>query len=286
MEYRRGDVRDEDALRDAFTGADVVMHLAFMIVGSGSEEMRQAINVDGTLNAFRAAAAAGVRRFVYASSVFAYGFHPDNPIGMTEEWPVREAARLPYARNKAELERLLHDEAEAADDLELYLLRPPFVVGPHTIGGKNTVPAPVAGAGGAVLEVFKRLRLPVLTPDIPLQLVHEEDMGRALLLCAVGAGPPGDYNIAADGVLTVSDLARELGIASLAVPAGAVHAAARVGAKVPMPGVGRAATDWLEAVSHPVIIDATKAKHELGWRPRYSGMEALRATVRGAGGAT
>src|SRR3954469_4147221 len=68
MEYRRGDVRDETALKDAFTGADVVVHLAFIIVG-GNRETTRAINVEGTLNAFRAAAAAGVRRFVYASSV-------------------------------------------------------------------------------------------------------------------------------------------------------------------------------------------------------------------------
>src|SRR5919112_1833550 len=93
MEYRRGDVRDPDALREAFEGADVVVHLAFLIVG-GNKETTRAINVEGTLNAFRAAAAAGVRRFVYASSVAAYGFHPDNPFGMTEDWPTRPAARL------------------------------------------------------------------------------------------------------------------------------------------------------------------------------------------------
>src|SRR5438270_8902521 len=48
MEYRRGDVQDEDALREAFTGADVVVHLAFLIVG-GKRETTQAINVEGTL---------------------------------------------------------------------------------------------------------------------------------------------------------------------------------------------------------------------------------------------
>jgi len=89
MEYRRGDVREPAALEGAFRGADVVIHLAFMITGNASRQTIRAINVEGTLNAFRAAAAAGAKRFVYASSVAAYGFHPDNPIGMTEEWPVR-----------------------------------------------------------------------------------------------------------------------------------------------------------------------------------------------------
>ena len=111
LEYRRGDVRDEAALRDAFAGADVVVHLAFLVTGAASAEVLRAVNVEGTLNAFRAAAPAGARRFVYASSVAAYGFHPDNPVGMTEEWPVRPAARLFYAQEKAELEHLLQAEA-------------------------------------------------------------------------------------------------------------------------------------------------------------------------------
>ena len=79
MEYRQGDVREPDALEEAFGDADVVVHLAFMITGDGARETIRAINVEGTLNAFRAAAAAGAKRFVYASSVAAYGFHRDNP---------------------------------------------------------------------------------------------------------------------------------------------------------------------------------------------------------------
>jgi hypothetical protein len=88
MEYRQGDVRDPEALQAACAGADVVVHLAFLIVG-GTPEMTRAINVEGTLNTFRAAADAGAERFVYASSIAAYGFHKDNPVGMTEDWPVR-----------------------------------------------------------------------------------------------------------------------------------------------------------------------------------------------------
>ena len=113
MDYHQGDVRDVDVLVDVFVGADVVVHLAFLVTGTASAEVTRAINVDGTLNAFRAAARAGVSRFVYASSAAAYGFHRDNPIGMTEEWPTRPDHRFFYAEEKAELERLLHVEAAA-----------------------------------------------------------------------------------------------------------------------------------------------------------------------------
>jgi nucleoside-diphosphate-sugar epimerase len=279
MQYRRGDVRDAQTLRDAFTGADVVVHLAFLIVGSDRRTTR-AVNIEGTLNAFRTAAEAGARRFVYASSVAAYGFHADNPVGMTEEWPVRAADRLFYAQEKAELEERLRQESAAYPEMALYLVRPPIVVGPHVVGAKQMLPGPVGAVGRAVQERLPRLpvAVPALVPRLPLQLVHEDDVGSALLQCVVGAGPPGAYNIAGDGVLTAVDVARELGLAPVGVPSGPFQLAARVFALVPyLP----TAAGWVEAASHPAIMDVTKAKTELGWTPRYTALEALRDTLQG-----
>jgi nucleoside-diphosphate-sugar epimerase len=284
MEYRRGDVRDPDALREAFGGSDVVVHLAFIITGAASAETIRAINVDGTLNAFRAARDAGSERFVYASSVAAYGFHRDNPVGMTEEWPVRPAASLFYAREKAELEQLLYDETRAGMGPALYLVRPPIVLGPHTFGAKASVPQPLAAAGRRVLDLLARLpaSLPAVAPDTKLQFIHEDDVGQALLKCVLGEGPPGAYNVAGEGVLTGADVARELGLAPVPIPASAVHAAARAAASLPKLPFAPPAADWIEALSHPAIMDTAKAKRELGWQPRYTGLEALRDTLRRA----
>jgi nucleoside-diphosphate-sugar epimerase len=278
MEYRRGDVRDPEALRDACAGADVVVHLAFLIVG-GSGEMTRAINIDGTLNTFRAAADAGAERFVYASSIAAYGFHSDNPVGMTEDWPVRPADKLFYAQEKAELEHLLQDEAAQRPELALYLLRPPVVLGPHTIGGKTVLPGPLAPLNKHLQGLFRRLPvpLPAAVPDIPLQFVHEDDVGSALLQCVVAAGPAGAYNIAGDGVLSAVDVARELGFLTVPLPARPVHAAARAASKLPLPS----SVQWVEAFSHPAVMDTSRAKDELGWKPRYTGLEALQDTLKG-----
>ena len=282
MEYRQGDVRDRDALAEAFADVDVVVHLAFMITGRASAQTIRAINVDGTLNVFRAASDAGASRFVYASSVAAYGFHPDNPVGMDEDWPTRPAARLFYAKEKAELEQLLQDEAGSGSGLELYMVRPPIVLGPHAMGAKGALPAPVAKVGKRMLDLVGRVPIPVpvLAPGIRLQFIHEDDVGQALLLCVLGEGPPGAYNIAGDGVLTGADVARELGLAPLSIPGGVVHAAARAASSVPRPPFAPPATEWVEAASHPSIMDTTKAHNELGWRPKYSGIEALRETIR------
>jgi nucleoside-diphosphate-sugar epimerase len=285
MEYRRGDVRDPSALEEAFEDADVVVHLAFMITGTASRETIRAINVEGTLNAFRAAAAAGAKRFVYASSVAAYGFHPDNPIGMTEDWPVRPAARLFYAQEKAELEQLLQGEGKANPGLALYLLRPPIVLGPHAVGAKDALPAPLAELVQRLLELAGRLPVPVPVPvpELPMQFIHEDDVGQALLRCVVADGPPGAYNIAGDGVVSAADVVRELGLTPLPLPAGLVQGAARAAASIPLPSFAPPASEWFEAVSHPAIMDTSKAKRELGWHPEHTGLEALRDTLRRPG---
>jgi nucleoside-diphosphate-sugar epimerase len=280
MEYRQGDVRDREALREAFQGADVVVHLAFLITGNATRETTRSINVGGTLNVFRAAAAAGARRFVYASSVAAYGFHPDNPVGMTEDWPVRPAARLFYAQEKAELEQLLATEATTAPKLALYLLRPPVVLGPHALGAKDVLPGPLAPLGRALFGRPRRLPVPVpmVVPEHPLQFIHEADVGSALLQCVVAAGPPGAYNIAGDGVLTTVDVAREFGVLPLPIPAAPGQALARALSRLPfLPPVA----EWIEAASQPAIMDTTRAKEQLGWQPRYTGLEALRSTLDG-----
>jgi nucleoside-diphosphate-sugar epimerase len=277
MEYRRGDVRDPGALRDAFGHADVVVHLAFLVTGAASGEVIRSVNLDGTLNAFRAAAAAGVRRFVYASSVAAYGFHADNPAVMTEEWPVRPSARLFYARQKAELEQLLEAEAAVAGSPALYLLRPPIVLGPHAIGAKDLLPAPLAPLGRALAgRLPLPVPVPILVPSLPLQVVHEEDLGHAFAKCVLAAGPPGAYNLAADGILTAADVVRELGLIPLPLPARPAQLAARALAALPfLPPEAQ----WVEAASHPVIVDATRAREKLGWTPRFTALEALRDTV-------
>ena len=277
--YQRGDVRDAQLLRDAFRHADVVVHLAFQVTGAAPGPAIESVNIDGTLNAFDAAAAVGARRFVYASSVAAYGFHRDNPIGMTEDWPTRPAARLFYAREKARLEHLLRARATAGgrDVPALYLLRPSIVGGPHAVGAKS-LPRGVLGAlARTPVRWAGRARLPVPAPQLPVQLVHEADVGQALLRCVVAAGPPGAYNIAADGIVTAGTVARELGIPSFPVSSRVTQAAARVLAVPPfLPPVAQ----WVEVACHPAIMDTTRAKEELGWAPEFTALETLRDTLR------
>jgi nucleoside-diphosphate-sugar epimerase len=280
MTYRQGDIRDPSALKTAFGHADVVVHLAFWITGTASRRETRRVNVEGTVNAFRAAVNAGVKRFVYASSVAAYGFHRDNPIGLTEDWPVRPAVRLFYAQEKAELELRLNQEAHLHPGVELYILRPPIVLGPHAMGAKSILPGPLTGLArltAAAAGLFP-LGIPVFVPALPLQVVHEDDVGDALMMCVVAAGPPGAYNVAADGILTSRDLARHFSLMPLPFPTVLAQRTAQLLTFGPTPAFLPAAAEWIEAASHPVIVDTVKAKSQLSWRPKYSARETLRAT--------
>src|SRR5438477_1773548 len=217
--YRRGDVLDRGAVGELAEGADVVVHLAFMIMG-GATESRQ-VNLDGSRNVFEAAVAAGAKRVVYASSVAAYGFHGDNPQPLTEDVPARGTASHYYSAQKAEVEQLLA-AALSGSATASYVFRPCIVAGPEAPLLIDSLPYTQVSARlpGPVLNLLDGVPIlkPVL-PDagVPFQLVHHDDVAAAMRAAVIGRGSPGVYNIAGSGRLTVRRLADELGWYSIPV---------------------------------------------------------------------
>ena len=214
LEYRRGDVRDRDALEAAFAGADVVVHLAFMITGTRGAHTIRAINVDGTLNAFRAAAAAGAT--AVRVRVFGRGVRVPRRQPVPAHGGLAGAARRRTCsthRRRPRSSTCSRRRRSSTHELGLYVLRPPVVLGPHAVGAKDLLPGPLAPLARGLTALVRRLPVPVpvAAPDLPLQFVDEEDVGQALLLSVVGAGPPGAYNLAGDGVLSVHDVAARAG---------------------------------------------------------------------------
>jgi UDP-glucose 4-epimerase len=264
-EYRRGDVLDRAAVDDLAADADVVVHLAFIIMG-GREESRR-INLEGSANVFAAAAAAPrVARLVYTSSVAAYGFHGDNPRPLTEVVPPRGSDEHYYSAEKAELEMTLW--RTVGDVLDTYVFRPCIVAGPDALMPIESIPG-----------VLRRLPLTVL-PDtgIPFQLVHHDDVATALVAAVRGAGSPGIYNLAGPGELTPRDLASALGWHSVPVPVAAASFAALTTRLPLLP----AQAQWLNAFRVPMVMSTAKARRELRWRPRHTAAETLAATVTSA----
>jgi UDP-glucose 4-epimerase len=283
-EYRQGDVLDRESLDGLVAEADVVVHLAFLIMG-GHDRTRE-VNLRGSRNVFEAAAASPqVERLVYASSVAAYGFHdePGRPEVFTEDVEPRGTEGFYYSAQKAELEGVLGEVVDGTR-LDAYVFRPCIVAGPESLLLIQNIPyvaigERLPGPVRRLLDVMPILRPVIPDPGVPFQLVHADDVGTALRAAVLGRGEPGVYNLAGEGVLTMSDLARELGWYALPLPEAALEATAEVTRRLPfLPPEA----EWLQAFRVPVIMDAGKARRRLGWRPKHDAHETLSEMVSAA----
>jgi UDP-glucose 4-epimerase len=261
-------------LEDVFAGADVVIHLAWLIQPSRDAAMLRAVNVDGSRRVFEAAARAGVGALVHASSVGVYSPGPDAPVD--ESWPRDGVATSFYSRHKAEAERLL-DAFE--DRMRIVRLRPGLIfkreaaaeIRRYFIG--PLLPSPL---------VHPRL-IPLLPlPDhLVLQAVHSSDVGEAYRLAATSPDARGAYNIAADPVLDGATLGRLLGARPVRVPARVVRAVAdvtwRAGLQPTPPG-------WLDMGLLGPTMSTRRAREELGWTPCHDAGAALLELIDGLRG--
>ncbi len=275
--YQQGDILDREAVDALVEQADVVIHLAFIIMGSRDESAR--VNLEGTRNVFEATVAAErPRRLVYTSSVAAYGYHSDNPTPLTEDVAARGSAEHYYSEQKAACEELLADITKDSS-LEVYVLRPCVVAGPSATALADAMPwNQLPGPVRAVVKAVPVLKPVVPDPGYPLQLVHHDDVATAIALAATTPAPPGAYNLAGDGVVTVADVARALGGRPVRVPAVAATAASAAISRVPgVPSM----LEWLHTARTSMVMDTTKAKTQLGWRPLHSSAETLEALAAG-----
>jgi nucleoside-diphosphate-sugar epimerase len=276
--YRQADVLDAEAVERVIAGADVVVHLAFVIMGDLEETT--SVNLEGSRNVFRAAIDAGTKRLVYASSVAAYGFHADNPPRLTEDLEARGTKRHYYSAQKAELEGALREMLEGTST-DAYVFRPCVVAGPDALAMVQSIPyvqlsERMPAAMLRAIELLPALKPVIPDPGVPFQLVHHDDVATAMLAAVLGRGEPGVYNLAGEGTLTMSDVADALGWYSVPVPDIAMGAAAELVARVPFVP---AEAQWIEGLRRPVLMDTSKAHKQLRWRPRHDARETLTATV-------
>jgi nucleoside-diphosphate-sugar epimerase len=279
--YVQGDILDRSAVDELVAGADVVVHLAFIIFGDAKETRLN--NLEGSRNVFAATAASGAARLVYTSSVAAYGFHPENPLPLTEEVAPDGSESFYYSAQKAELEGAMWEALEGTSTAA-YVFRPSIVGGPESPALIEHLPYVQASA--ALPASLRRLVDAVPTPapvlpdfGVPLQLVHAEDVAEALVAGVLGRGEPGIYNLAAPGEITLGDLAREMGWHSVRLPKATVDLTGVLVERFPFTPAGM---QWVQALRVPVVMDTTKARRELDWEPSYDALATLRETVAGA----
>ena len=112
-----------------------------------------------------------------------------------------------------------------------------------------------AALPNALRKVLSAIPTPApVLPDfgVPLQLVDADDVASALCAGTLGRGEPGVYNLAAPGLVRMSDVARALGWRSVRIPKAALDATAEVLSRFPL---ATARAEWLHTLRTPVIMD-------------------------------
>jgi nucleoside-diphosphate-sugar epimerase len=273
-EWRKADIT-RSPLRPLFHGADAVIHLAWLIQPGRDKRQLYAVNVEGSARVFRAAAAAGVGTLVYASSVGAYGAGPkDRAVG--ESWPTTGVESSFYSRHKAEVERVLDRFEDEHPDTRVVRLRPGLIFKREAASGIRRL-----FAGPLLPNALVQRRLIPVVPDHPrlvFQAVHSYDVGDAYRLAVVNEDAQGPFNVAADPVLDPGELARVLGARKLRVPGGLLRGGA---ALTYLLRLQPSEPGWVDMALAVPVLDATRARTELGWRPQRSSTEALLDLLEG-----
>jgi nucleoside-diphosphate-sugar epimerase len=262
------------ALRSAFEGCDAVVHLAWMIQPNHREEELRRVNVDGSARVFDAAAQAGVKHLVYASSVGAYSPGPKDR-RVDESWPTGGLHTSHYSRQKADVERILDRFETEHPEIAVARLRPGLIFqsGQASEVGRFFL-------GRFIPQQVARARVPVLPmpPGMVFQAVHAEDAADAYAK-VLSARARGAFNIAAEPVLDPQTLPPVLGAQrSVPIPAAALRSLVWLSWEL---RAQRTDPGWIDMAMQVPIMDTTRAQTELGWQPRRSSQEAVSAVLGG-----
>ncbi|WP_233275968.1 NAD-dependent epimerase/dehydratase family protein [Isoptericola variabilis] len=264
-----------DRLAERFRGCDAVVHLAWLIQPNRERDLLRRANVDGTRRVALGAVRAGVPHLVVASSVGAYS-PVDDDAPRREDWPTDGIPTSHYSVDKAAQERVL-DEVEAEHPgLTVARLRTALV-----FQGDAAQEIVRYFLGPLVpTQLLRRGRLPVLPlpAGVRVQAVHADDAADAYRRVVVGRAG-GAFNVAADDLLRGPDLARIVDHGRLVeVPPALVRplVSAAYGARAVPTDPG-----WLDMAMGVPVLDTTRIKDELGWRPRRTAAEAVAELIDG-----
>jgi nucleoside-diphosphate-sugar epimerase len=272
---QKADLLDEEAMRQAMAGQEVVFHAAAWLGRHGGEQRAYALNVTATELAVRLAAEAGVKRFVQVSSIAAYG-HPQQLL-VDEDQPLDTQQEIIYGRTKAQGELAAFALGKELG-LAVTAVRPGLVYGPRaqswTINMIKLVckgtPVIFGDGSGHAYPIF----IDNLVDGMLLTAVHPKAAGEAYNMC--------------DPVVTLREwfgfYGRMCGRKPRSIPLWAANLLVLLNKplRLNLP-LNRAR---LRMYKLKIDFPATKAIEQLGYKPRIpieEGMKITEAWLREAG---
>jgi len=266
-----GDLAEIDDWMPLLQGVDAIIHLAARVhvmqeQAGDPEQAYRRTNVEATLALARAAVAAGVRRFVYVSTIKVHGESTGRDSAgawrrFDERSPLQPAE--PYARSKAAAEQGLRELA-AGPGLELVIVRPPLVYGPGV------------GANFARLMGWVRsgIPLPLAAIDNLRSLVYVENLADFLLLCATSPAAAGERFVISDTDVSTPGLIRAIATAMgrparlFPVPVALLRLLGRLS--------GRLLS--VQRLCESLAVDPSHCRDLDGWTPPVTSGQAMQAT--------
>ncbi len=284
VQFVPGDVRQWPSLRRAAESMDVIYHCAGKVEGGGRWVDFLEVNVLGTERLIQAALEHGVRRFIHVSSIGIYPERPDGAVISEDDGHDDNTGRGGYTRSKIMADQIAFWYARARS-APITVIRPATIYGP---GGKNNL----------VRVGVKKGRYNIIFGDggSIMPLVYVDNVVDALVLAARRDAAIGRaYNIVDDDRITQRDYIRRMGAAlglqqsTTYLPLGAVRFLAGGAdlAKAALRGGRRSPQGMFSRISRSlqsVQYDTTRAKAELGWKPRIDFEEAARRIGKGQRG--
>jgi UDP-glucose 4-epimerase len=265
-----------DDLTPVVAGADAVVHLAWLIQPSHTQSLLRRTNVMGTERILRAVAKTAVPRFVYASSIGTYAPGPPDGHRVAEDWPATGIITSYYSRQKAAVERMLNTFEADVPGMRVVRLRPGLIFKREAASGiRRLFLGPFVPN-----RLLKAGTIPVMPSieKLEFQAVHSLDVGRAYWEAVKNDAATGAFNIAAEPTLDTERVAQLLDARTSPVAPEVVRKGMDATWKLHLQP---ARSGWFDMGMQTPLMDCTRAREVLGWRPEWSADDALRDLLAG-----
>lgn len=260
--FYEADINDKEKLAEIIKnkGIDTIIHLAFYSAPEGNEQDAYRVNVDGTKTVLTVAKENNIKRLVVPTSTAAYGSHPDNPVPLTEESPLRGNEFYYYSYHKRIQENLYKDFMEKHPNIKVIILRPCALLGPH-----------INNQTGVLLNSAVLLN-PTNNRNTKVQFIHEDDAVEAFFLAAK-SDVTGVFNIASEGITTIPEIAKIAGKKIFHLPYGVLYLLAVLAKKLGLTPVGGKS---LKFSLNPIVADGSKFNRTFNFTPKYDTVETVK----------
>jgi UDP-glucose 4-epimerase len=252
--------RVEEAFRR--TSIEAVIHMGIMHDPHMPFSEAHSFNLLGTQRILDLCVRHGVKKVVVLSSANVYGPRPDNSNFLVEETPLMAADRFSDVRDLIELDMYAQSFMWKHPEVETVVLRHVNIIGPTVRNAPTN---------------YLRLEVPVTLMgfDPMLQLIHEEDACRALVL-ALRPGLRGVFNVTGPGEVPLSAVMRELGHRPIPLPHLLVRPLLRRAFEARLTSFPPEEVDHIQYLC---VVDGSRFSHEAGWVPRFTLRETIRSVL-------